>query len=469
LVPKLKSRLAKAYFNLRDYKNAAQYDPTIEKYQFAEGVESQLKDRFLDIKTTRSDLYVHAEWYPIGNEICWSLIERKFAEEDGNEEEPKIVTYHTNILDLAKKKYKTFRFFFGGVGDPRHMCRTIYNFYTQLKNQDDKFFKDFKLEFHANDIVPEVIARDIMLLLALNELQEIPFEKIAQEEKTDSPSREMHLATYLYLLWLGVGFPPAQYEVFQRWLEKLLDEQQSSHYFATDTTKSSDKWITINEHDVDMTKKIWKRWKSDQTSLDAVCKEVIQNQEELREHRNANPQFYPKRKSKMPPVEKVIDKIGLDNLINATYGKKEKKKVKAMDKSRQRRYFRDLIEEFEISTSRDVQESWICEYTFFNSSGLAKPPDSVFQRFRNSIMWYTNPTVLQLQLSNEKNSRNHVPTTRNRNIHELTDDPDLLKGELATVFKVTMKQMHVWATAINFFIKKGCLVSNDENIIAKEC
>jgi hypothetical protein len=215
---------------------------------------------------------------------------------------------------------------------------------------------------------------------------------------------------------------------------------------------------------MDIIQQIWMRWKSDRTPLKSACKDVDKEQKRETFSKYSHLSEFLKRK-KLLNVEKTLDKLGLNNLIDAIPNEGEKKRVRSMPMKKQREYFEETIQRFEESSDLLCRESFLFEYLFYDNSGLLKPPQPVYQDSPKFETWRTNPTVLQLQLSNEKNARNQIPTNPTHVVHELTD-PEILKGEEATIFKVTVKQFHMWSTAINFFISKGCLVSINSDCIS---
>jgi hypothetical protein len=123
------------------------------------------------------------------------------------------------LLQLINKDYKQFRILLVGVGDVRHALATCLDFYLQMENDlhlDN--LDDVRIELHLNDVAPQMLARDILLLKSAFDLAEYSLEDI-KEGKEDA----VNMAFYAYGLWLAYNMPQPQYELFSNDLEKLIE------------------------------------------------------------------------------------------------------------------------------------------------------------------------------------------------------------------------------------------------------
>ncbi|TCD64567.1 hypothetical protein EIP91_003894 [Steccherinum ochraceum] len=99
---------------------------------------------------------------------------------------------------LSTSQLSQLAFLFGGIGDARHLFSSIIGLHAAYKKLDEPEKAAFKVHITALDLQPSVLARDLCLLLLLDQL--------ARAEKGTELRAEL-LATVLYV-YLGVVIPP---------------------------------------------------------------------------------------------------------------------------------------------------------------------------------------------------------------------------------------------------------------------
>ena len=108
-------------------------------------------------------------------------------------------------------------FLFGGIGDARHFFATLIYLHNAEQRLDAAVRRVYR--FTLLDIVPHVIARDLVLLSLLEDLAEIP-----QGQKSD---REQILLTIVYVYSAPV-LPASIYDTMQTTIDKVANAMRES-------------------------------------------------------------------------------------------------------------------------------------------------------------------------------------------------------------------------------------------------
>lgn len=188
LEKKLKVRLGKALFYLKDFEKClkllqdvgddldAKTKTIIPICQYyLSGANNQQRYRYIfEILTdfagsefwfnpkTRDAYQQTFEYFAVGNERVMALTSGDLF---GREEEGTKKTIMSTPVPFEKlDKQQIFRLLFGGAGDPRHLLQTSYDMINRR-------FPEIAVEIYVNDINPTVLARYILILMAVRECQ----------------------------------------------------------------------------------------------------------------------------------------------------------------------------------------------------------------------------------------------------------------------------------------------------------
>ncbi|KAJ6507320.1 hypothetical protein C8R47DRAFT_1100924 [Mycena vitilis] len=128
------------------------------------------------------------EYFTIGQDHLMSLVD-----DWGPEHEAPL-----NIASMSEDEISHISFFLGGVGDARHVYSTLVGLHRAHKKMDRKRQAAFRVHITLLDIHPAALARDLCMLLLLNQLMDTPLE--------NSETRTELLATLFYT-FAGVVMP----------------------------------------------------------------------------------------------------------------------------------------------------------------------------------------------------------------------------------------------------------------------
>lgn len=121
-----------------------------------------------------------------------------------------------------------------------------------------------------NDIVPEVIARDIILLIRLKEFAiQYDIKDVERNEKSRKIAPSVLFASGLYTLWFGYNMPAPIHQQFLETLDKLIQISQNYETFSKDPFTN---WLNlVNPTEMlPVLNKIWQYWRNDKTPLPTV-------------------------------------------------------------------------------------------------------------------------------------------------------------------------------------------------------
>jgi len=107
-----------------------------------------------------------------------------------------------NLKLLSSEERAQISVLFGGVGDARHVFATILDAYSQLHELPQEKRKTFRIHFTMNDVVPAVIARDLLIFITLSKLGAFDSYMCIRNDKEAGK-----WATLLEYLYLGVVMP----------------------------------------------------------------------------------------------------------------------------------------------------------------------------------------------------------------------------------------------------------------------
>ncbi len=131
-------------------------------------------------------------------------------------------------MPLSVSSESQASFFFGGVGDARHLYATLIGIATREQARPD--LPEKKYHFTINDIKAPAIARDFLVLLLLHDLSEL--QDLSSDEGT------LILATLFYL-FLAPIMPGYVFDRLQRTVSDAIDRLNNDKLLPS--------WIYINE------------------------------------------------------------------------------------------------------------------------------------------------------------------------------------------------------------------------------
>jgi hypothetical protein len=277
-VIKLRVRLGKAYFYTGDYEATAKVlkeisstalDKTtagILEASLARPVLSRERSVRLmsSLPTTRAPVVPTIEWFPVGNEKISSIMVMPKRVQGGAI--PMLSYGPADLKKIYAEGYTNFRFFFGGVCDPRHILETLHDFHGQLKDATN-----LRIELHINDNVPEVLARDILLMCELRDLAQFTYEDVVANQPKDDPSPSTLHAAYIAHLWFGYNLLPYQDARLKETLSKLIELSADTQAFATDPFTN---WIQVEPAALAFYRQIWVYWRDEPLDYYTEIKQV---------------------------------------------------------------------------------------------------------------------------------------------------------------------------------------------------
>lgn len=138
--------------------------------------------------------------------------------------------FHDELLHTDRRKIS---FLFAGIGDARNLHRTILSIAMQDLSKSD--IKDSGKCFHftVNDHKPAVIARDILILLMLDELAKY----IGDEVKGQDEMMSSGVLPCLYYTYLAPIMPKLFYDILQCNIRKAIRVLEGDANFPQDCVK----------------------------------------------------------------------------------------------------------------------------------------------------------------------------------------------------------------------------------------
>ena len=116
----------------------------------------------------------NGEYFPIGHDSATSALAGAPIRVTSNESDEEGVEFREDIrhrVDLNHcTKDNPLGVLFGGVGDARHVLITLVDFYEQMKKFPKSRRNNVKISLLLNDLNPCVLARIVVLFLALEEM-----------------------------------------------------------------------------------------------------------------------------------------------------------------------------------------------------------------------------------------------------------------------------------------------------------
>lgn len=126
--------------------------------------------------------------------------------------------FKTNMKGAIKRGRSAF--FMGGIGDGRHLYTTLMTLSGYEVQQGEKA-SEKKYHFTINDLKPHAIARDLLVLMIL--------EEIAQAfPKSCALGKSEELFSTVYYIFIAPCMPAYAYEILQGKITKLLDALQGN-------------------------------------------------------------------------------------------------------------------------------------------------------------------------------------------------------------------------------------------------
>lgn len=111
------------------------------------------------------------------------------------------------LKSLSSGERSQISILFGGVGDARHVFATILDAHKQLRELSQQKRTYFRIHLTMNDVLPAVIARDLLIFMTLSKLGNFDSYLCIQTDK-EAGKR----ATLLEYIYLGVVMPPNVYD-----------------------------------------------------------------------------------------------------------------------------------------------------------------------------------------------------------------------------------------------------------------
>lgn len=120
---------------------------------------------------------------------------------------------------------RRFAFFFGGIGDGRNLYATLMTLAAFEMQQGETATKN-KYHFTINDLQPHALARDLLVLMILEEIsQTFP--------ESGFPGSSEELLSTVYYIFIAPCMPAYAYTILQERIEKLLDALQDKTALPT--------------------------------------------------------------------------------------------------------------------------------------------------------------------------------------------------------------------------------------------
>eukprot|EP01133_Synstelium_polycarpum_P007912 gene7912-9290_t len=158
------------------------------------------------------------EYYTIGHDHAMSALLAWWSEPTQIRPEPKdgiCVRMQEKITDrIMFKQHNHLSFFFGGVGDARHVILTLADANRQI---DTAVPKEMSLHLTLNDIHASPLSRDLIIFSLLEEMGRARTLDVVYKDHAVG-----NLATLLYYIYIGVVMPPAIYDILMARIDLLL-------------------------------------------------------------------------------------------------------------------------------------------------------------------------------------------------------------------------------------------------------
>ena len=146
----------------------------------------------------------------------------------------------------------TYAFFFGGIGDARHLYATLIGI---ADHEEKKDVKNHKYHFTINDVKPHVLARNVLIFLLLSQLGKLPQEKTPEEQ-----SKESDILTLLFFVYVGVLIPPRVHSH----LMLLINTAKNA---LLNSNENLPEWLWVSEQDRLIILLVYKSWSTSAGSI----------------------------------------------------------------------------------------------------------------------------------------------------------------------------------------------------------
>ncbi|KAJ6568362.1 hypothetical protein DFH09DRAFT_1155208 [Mycena vulgaris] len=163
---------------------------------------AEARARFSDLPIFRKTPKLILEYFNIGQDALMSLVDGW-----GPDHEAPIA-----LDNISHEKLSRISFLLGGVGDARHVYSTLVGLHRAHKKLDEKRQESLRAHITLLDIHPAALARDLCILLLLEQLVDTPTES--------STTRAEILATMFYT-FAGVVMPEYCYSRLEQVMQHL--------------------------------------------------------------------------------------------------------------------------------------------------------------------------------------------------------------------------------------------------------
>jgi hypothetical protein len=171
------------------------------------------------------------------------------------------------MIERANPKGKRASFLFGGIGDSRHMLRTIIEI-AKHEGASKKLY-----HFTVNDINNYAITRDLIIWMLIRDLS----------ETTEDSDEAALIANTLVFVYFGTMIPG---RAFER-LHQTIDEAFS----ALKAGKQPLKWAHLYKKDVPAYLRVLKMWKGRALKIYTNSEVIDRVTEDMKTRRGADPDF----------------------------------------------------------------------------------------------------------------------------------------------------------------------------------
>lgn len=182
------------------------------------------------------------EYYNYGHDRVTSALGEGYYNDDGDWSPacPSI-----DLSTLPEEHLSELNILFGGVGDARHVYTTLCDANKQYKELSTEKKKLFKLNLLLNDINPTALARDVLIIAALDRLGNLAFNS-THEEVYDYPETEaFRLAVAIQYMFFGYAHPVSVHNTIMTLIDELMCEDFVSVKKLIRT--SDDNWSKIKD------------------------------------------------------------------------------------------------------------------------------------------------------------------------------------------------------------------------------
>ena len=164
------------------------------------------------------------EYYSFGHDLACSAL----GPGDPVNEEGDVCSPPIQLQELPKEDLANLAVLFGGVGDARHVFVTLVDAFRQWESLAGDKSKQFHLHLTLNDINPTVLARDILMLEALQRLGNVvDWNDCSNPQKKEA----FQLATMLGYTFFGYVMPPSVYDMQMKLIDDLLAKDLASESY----------------------------------------------------------------------------------------------------------------------------------------------------------------------------------------------------------------------------------------------